>query len=831
MKNKYRPFPSFFAVDSISVLSARNLTEHFVDPVTGDPLGLGYIETFVDSMRQKKIPLYHKVAGTLPNTYEFKELPNPCYLTPGGVIGDEKGTPVIPYYLKSDESNRAIRYFICIYDKDGAKRYEIEDFPDSPGDGAGGSNGLRNMLVNGDYFLHTSLPDRTLHQKNQLVSNKTPIAYGGWSLIFDGDLSEGFEYYEFLRQTSTLFAGKAPTRYKLRVYTSSLSSKITAKKVFVEHLNVLSLSPNPTTYTLSLTLSSMLGNISIPIYVSRNYGSDSGRVINDLIATAQVTSTETVFSFTYSLADTSESIILGSKDDDYWAIYLALPLTSQYDIHISNVQLYEGESIILPWHISDYATSSSLALFSGLSLPPADNSDVGLNLGLTATGIKADQALVGSLLYTYREPPIPGYLLMEGDKSLFTDGYSDEGIPYKRLHKVLAELSGVENLAVAGTGLEYLNVYVHEKANCIRLTSNKPEYRLVIIDGAPATGFEIFQSAINSVSNTRLVAFVAHQYQAAPKISMECIDRGTINRDKLVCSTDLELYDEYQSMNARAVLGMRVRGLLSPTSFFHLTNPTTATIQFLFYIGNPTPVPPADSVAINLIGGMDVADTFGPIVDAISSRSFGYLKIVKDAEHIEEGANFLFTVPAGTFIVWYSINGQGNLPLAAGIKIEVKLLGTDKAVDVQKKTAAAINRMMFQVPSSHGFIFRSMTQKVVSDYDIITNDDTKVLLAITPSDKLPKWAPGRIQFTDMLAASVAAKKNYFTYSNGKLEPVEISDSNGNKKSEENGLLTYEGKKYLLVEEEVPDSVSRELNVYLGAESRPYTIGVYVYMKY
>ena len=439
--SSFKPLKSIFSLAAIKAYNARSLTEFFIDPITGDPLYIGRIETYVNSNREIKLPLYKKVKGVLPGQYDFEELPNPSIFTTGGVLADEKGTPVLPYYVETNEKGEGVSYYIKIFDKNGALKYEIEDFPEKTQSSDITPSSVTSLINNGDYLFHSSLPDRLTAPKDLIIDNKTNIAYGGYALEYEGSLQERTEYYEFKRYTSVIFSSNAPARYKLRVYNNGTSTSITSKKLTITQFNVNSILPSPFSYTFSTFLASNSGPVTLPIYLVRYYGTGSETTLKTLLGNAEVTTDYTQFSFRFSLELPSSSVVLGNKNDDYWQIQIELPLNTLYDIEHSQTRLSAGILITFPWDVVNYSQDVSQITAGSLPILSYSNDDVGLPLIVGSSGIQVDSSSVGSLYLYFKKDPPPGYLRMEGGASIFTDSYSSEGIPYKRLHKVLSDIS------------------------------------------------------------------------------------------------------------------------------------------------------------------------------------------------------------------------------------------------------------------------------------------------------------------------------------------------------------------------------------------------------
>lgn len=107
-------------------VSGPNLTEFFLDQVTGIPVTGGYIQFWEDDNRSIPMPVY-QLSGSPPN-YTYTELPNPMNITNGYAV-DADGNAVAIYYKPFNDDGSVSLYYVVAY---SAENVIIETRPGWP---------------------------------------------------------------------------------------------------------------------------------------------------------------------------------------------------------------------------------------------------------------------------------------------------------------------------------------------------------------------------------------------------------------------------------------------------------------------------------------------------------------------------------------------------------------------------------------------------------------------------------------------------------------------------------------------------------------------------
>jgi len=142
-------------------VSGPNLTEWFLDQVTGVPVTGGYIQFWEDENRAVPKPVY-QISGSPPN-YTYTELPNPMDITNGYAV-DADGNAVAIYYKPFNEDGTVSLYYVVAY---SAEDVIIETRPAWPNVTSGSSPGQlgttnSNQISNSQFVDVTFNPDYDL---------------------------------------------------------------------------------------------------------------------------------------------------------------------------------------------------------------------------------------------------------------------------------------------------------------------------------------------------------------------------------------------------------------------------------------------------------------------------------------------------------------------------------------------------------------------------------------------------------------------------------------------------------------------------------------------
>src|ERR1041385_3936530 len=156
-------------------VTAPSLQEYFVDKDSGFPLAGGKVFFFSDVNRTQPKDVF-ELTGSPPN-YSYSPLPNPVILSSVGTMMDNNGNDIIPYYFPFDDEGNSELYYIVVQSATGVPQFTREAWPNPEGGGVtpGNENNLFNYIPNGQFLLHTDLPN------NELVAGTNVIAQGGWT--------------------------------------------------------------------------------------------------------------------------------------------------------------------------------------------------------------------------------------------------------------------------------------------------------------------------------------------------------------------------------------------------------------------------------------------------------------------------------------------------------------------------------------------------------------------------------------------------------------------------------------------------------------------------
>jgi hypothetical protein len=736
------------------------LEEYFVDKVTGLPLAAGIVTFYKDQARTIKKPVY-QLTGTAPN-YTYTALANPLTLSAVGTFANDTGNDISVYAYPFDSAGSVELYYVTVTDKDGVAQFVREAVPNySQADTQ--SQDLFNFMPNGQFLLHTDIPETDTTVAGEITAGITDIAYGGWTFERPGG-STATDIVTFERFNS---AGTNPTgdpRYGLRVNCEIPGSGDTFKDIRVKFANVNKFSSATQEYTLSFTAKSNSGSsLTATANVYKYFGSDGPTATTTTIGTVSITTSYKIFNIPFVFG---AELPFGTLDDDFVQVCLSLPNTIS-DITVTDFVLCKGNQVLTIFPDSTDSEFVYGSLAGGIALPAYDGSNIGLPLVLTKNGIGYDTSQIGKVYYgTYSTPKL-GELACDGSM-LDPLAKSSDGIPYSRLQTVLTNVS--TGFPRFGTGEDFTTACILGISGNASLyfSNNKAGAAGFTKNGTPSTTCDIKEVHVGATD----IGFMA-MYGGSNVVYFWDTVSGTAHAAPSAGNSGFTVVDYYGNKSEKvpyvinSITTLAASGLAS--KYFKVSS-TTVTYYFWFTVDGTgsDPAPGGTGVKVELTSGMTSSDV-AKVLMAAATQAEATLVTIKAATSIPAGSYFEFSA-VSNFYVWYEKAGAGTDPDVSGYKgIKVVIGAADTAAQVATATMKAINARYYALPDLRGSFIRIKDDGAGIDADYASRCSNNFFVY---GDEI-----GSFQMTDNLSHMYHFNYDHQTLGNPQGSEVDLSSKN------------------------------------------------------
>lgn len=698
---------------------ASDLQSYFVDKDTGLPLVGGIITFYKDQDRLVKKDIF-KLTGT-PGSYTYTVLPNPITLSSIGTVMDDDNNQVVIYYYPYDLDGNVEDYYVTVESALEVPQFTREAWPNITEEGGTTVEDVINFIPNGQFIAHNNIPADLTHEVGEITLAVTEIAQGGWTF----ERSEDATALDFvLFNELNYIATNAPTgnpRFNVEIKCESPGAEA-RKDLCIKFPDVNkfeSFVTSETFYTFGFYGKSPQ-SIDVELVLIKNYGTGGSDTDEIPLETFTLTTGYALYQKQLTFGTNDGKTI---TDDSYVQLALRLPTDSIFDSFFTSFILTINEVVLESFPsatnaemlaqavagfiesqnttIEDEATDTPL----NIPYPNPNGFDFYLPMIFTPKGIKFDDSEVGKLRLSFLDDIPVSYLLGDGAQYL-TEGYSSDGIPYKRLQKKLwVDTLTVDSVVVNvrmpryGTGLNFVSSYQTLGATGQLIISNNL-YGTAAAATDHGTGFTFAQIypgddfAENFYTFRESInGFYAISSTFGTGSPSENTSGFTVDSIRNIAGTNYVVF--VATIAATTLAGKFFRLVASEYVWYRVDG-----------VGSD-PAPGGTGFRIDL-ASTDTAEDVARITMSAVYGSLVTRVTLGAASTVTTGTYFDFTTPNDEFYVWYKKDGVGVDPAPPGkIGILVEILSADTAAQVTVKTQIAINRKYFAVPDCRGLFFKA----------------------------------------------------------------------------------------------------------------------------
>lgn len=740
------------ALDSELYFIAPAIQQSFIDKDSGELLAGGKVYFYLDSNHNVEKDVYYLTG--LYGSYTLTAFPNPIVLSSIGTVVDPGGNPKEIYYHPFDDEGNAENYYIEVYSSDDTFQFSISNFP-GIGYGESSTNEANsNYISNGQFRLHNNVLATDTHPEGFIpVGSPDPdtdtlIAPGGHHFITDA--TGGQRYVTFYREASS--TGDAFPRYYAHFVQegSGLNGTYVNYSFRVKNASTFS---NNGPYTLVFTAYTDQGNATLNAYYYQYFGNGGSSSTRVYPSQVNITSAETRYSVVFSSFPSTSGKTIGPNDDDYFEVGLQFPITSAFDIYLTDVLFLKGSEASATYPMTTSQEDAWRAIAGGLvyenyDLDPTsddfgditgetyDGSLIGLPLYLSKQGVKADTTVIGevkALSYEVADFSDTPYLFANGQK-LETAEQSSVGIPYARLWKKY--WNNTIKAPIYGTGSDYVIATLPNNDEYLLLTNNSygsvgivnataPFTTPVVVHTGSATSYNIRCYASTTTTN---LFYIEHKNALNPlstalanaaKATLPVAVNFSIVRSSIPqSSSGGASADGYQLDYPRGLYSFEMTdastlaGATGKYFTFSSSNgasPTsTITAYYVWYkiTTEADPAPGGTAILVQL----EATDTAAIVAQkTIAALQGGQVTLIEcPAASAITGTPYVTFEGAGSvsYYFWINKNNTGTDPSVGGTPIEVAINDDDTNVEVAAAIRLAINKKFYALPDLRGATLR-----------------------------------------------------------------------------------------------------------------------------
>lgn len=699
---------------------ATNLQEFIIDEDTGLPLSNGYIKFFSDVNRTQPKPVF-QLSG-YPD-YGYTELQNPLPLSSVGTTVDEFGNDIRVYYYPYDANGNLELYYVEVYGSDDQLKFVRQAWPNFfVSNGVNAENDAFNFIPNGQFLAHYNVQGDPANNVpfGQITQDVTVLAPGGWTFERSTG-STAIDNVQFFRYGAYVADPSASPRYAAQITCDGVNPSDLFKNLCVKFSDVNKFASGTQDYTFffeGYTVAS--GNIDVTIYIKKYFGT-GGSPNPDIITqieTFTLTSAKTLFQATINFGD-NLGLGLGLNNDDYIQIEIGFPTNQTYNALLTGFGMLFGEVIVESFPVQTDADVLSRSLT--LPVPDPNGWDLGLPIVSIKEGLGYDDSVIGDITASGCAN-LPALKLPCDGSSYPVDGYSDEGIPYKRLYNKITDLSSP--IAAFGNGYGFVSIFdygVNETTDATHLilTTNQPGAQTNTADGAVPTGFTFSPNICLGASAYGLKAY----YCATNGVCIINDAPGVPVAPNNVQTSPFIMNILHPGQpSSPQLISLKTSLPVTPGLFLDICTPTQiCRIWFTVDGAGSPPAPPSPGVSIKIavLSTFTILDLYRAIAAALSSFQASPFTVVSGAS-ITNSSYFTFNANSQLYYVYMSLNGSGADPnLAGGIGMECTYSSSNTSNEIGQRVITAISSKYYATPDLRGVFIRGLDTGANIDLDVL----------------------------------------------------------------------------------------------------------------
>lgn len=714
---------------------AIGLQSYFVDKDTGLPLINGVVTFYKDSARTILKNVFELTGA--PGAPVYTALPNPMTLSGVGTPQDAMGNDILilyyPYEGTPDDGNEnpAVELYYITVDAapippalTGVRQFTRELFPNLASGEVTTANDQFNYIPNGQFLIHNNLPADPLHSPayidGEIREATTDIAQGGWTF----ERSAGATTKDIV--TFPEFDGytgnpTASPRFACNIACTN-SGTNAFKYLGIKWRGVNTFSSASQSYNFYIEAKTQSGNANVQLYLIKYFGATGTAFTPVLIGTLALTNTYQKFNTSFIFGSNGAyEIGEGEEDTTYVQIVAQLPATSTFNYSFDNAALISGSNQLAEFPVQTEADCLTRSVPGWLPIMNPDGSDLFLIPRSNKTGMTWDYSEIGTSVTEFNNAYLYEYdletglhnttnLMLVGEYTFKTSGYSHLGIPFSRLQ---AKLFNTDfNCPIWGTGKDFATQYVIDTAIGV-ISTNGVGAATPAADSSPAVGFTF--NHICSGADYKLSVFNGLNQEDGNFITIKgqfvidsSIAAPTAGDSGFTVEQGLEIYS-----------GQFHTWYISNTSlptaghYFTFTSQTAPSTQTNYYVwfringSGSDPTPGGTGIRVDLLSTYNSDDVALAVAMALGGSEATQITFTA-ASAITSGRYWTFGTPnLNEYYVWYKKGGSGTDPAIAGkIGIEVDIGSSDTAAQVTTKTQTAINSAYFSSPPVRGMFLR-----------------------------------------------------------------------------------------------------------------------------
>lgn len=469
-----------------------DLDTYYVDNASGLPMSGGIVTFYSDVNRTTLKPVY-QLTGT-PGNYSYAPLNNPCTLSSSGTFQDGLGNNIVPYYYPFEgtpEQNTGVQelYYITVVNSGFVPQFIRQGWPQAAANGnvpPVSDDEVDNYIPNGQFLAHNNIVSITEPPVRPLTFTtasggvavyEQQIAQGGWHFVYSQSSSATFNNsFSTIPATGGWGMNSFP-RYIFNFNCTSIGNSPQYRDLRIEWPDVNKFSsgnpPGSILFTLFFDARSNDMNVyTFTIYQVYYYGTGGspGFYVENIIGTVTIGPNASFQSYNLTnIVFPPNDGSIGTNNDDYVGITIRGPL-SGWNVSFSDFLLAQGNDAFTSFPIQTNDQMLSRGVAGWMPTPNPNGNDLYLPLILTPWGMKFDQSVIGQIIGKPQIAALPNEIAMNGSQAYIASGYSNIGIPYKRLMNYLllnspavsisaTALIPANTIPLFGTGPQFVTLF------------------------------------------------------------------------------------------------------------------------------------------------------------------------------------------------------------------------------------------------------------------------------------------------------------------------------------------------------------------------------------
>lgn len=687
-----------------------SLQDIFLDKDNGQVLADGTVTFYRDVNRTELKPIY-KISGSPPN-YSFVQLDNPLTLSSIGTYVDNvvNNNQITVYLYPYDEDGNVDLYYIRVNNSFGVFQFDKPAWPPSTFEEVNvNSSEVENFIPNGQFLNNFNIAfnaTNPVNELNELQNGINVIAHGGFT-IERSLTSISVDNFNFERISSYTPIPTGSPRYSLN-FTCVSADPSDFKLIGVKFLDVNKFASDIQEYNFYFEVSTDEANFTAQIYLIYYFG--SGGSSTKLVSLDSINVTNNVTKINIPvLFSTNTGDFVGDNDDDYVQLAIVLP-NIPLNIKVTNFSLTQGSSILEGFPVETNADMTARGTAGWLDRPKSDGSTLYLPIIETQQGMTVDYSSIGNIITdsTVHDLSLTSNLLLCDGSQYPVDGYSDLGIPYKRLFdRIFFSESPTYLGPIFGTGKDFVTSYL--------LDSDFASVKIVNNSSGPTPGtsqsgslFVIRSVCVGQNLFDSIFTYITSGSGLA--IALQGFYEGVVNNINAGTSGFLAVQGNNSPiLRQDASIIASNPSILSGRYFtFSAINSLGNLISYYVWFTvngiGVDPTPGGIGIQVALLSTYNNIDLNYIIKDALMGYKIVTIQFTA-ASSIPSGYYIRFYANSVLYTAWYNKDGAGGEPTFDNL-IEIPISNSLTAINVAQATLSAINSQFFSVPNLNGQFIR-----------------------------------------------------------------------------------------------------------------------------